>query len=126
MLVADQVALGPEVSPTPFRGTACGLPTVLSVIVIDALRGPDWLGVKATVKVQFAAAARLELQVLVWLKSAALVPLNAMLLITTVEVPVFVTVSAWAPLEVPVSCGAKLRLGGERVSVSGSRSMETL
>lgn len=96
MLVADQVALGPEVSPTPFRGTECGLPTVLSVMVIDALRGPTWVGVKPTVKAQFAPAARLELQVVVWLKSAALVPVNAMLLITTAEVPVFVTVSAWA------------------------------
>jgi hypothetical protein len=65
MLVADQVALGPEVSPTPFRGTECGLPTVLSVIAINALRGPNWLGVKVTVKVQFAPGARLDPHVLV-------------------------------------------------------------
>lgn len=32
-----KLALGPEVSPMPLRATACGLPTVLSVIRIEAL-----------------------------------------------------------------------------------------
>ena len=96
------------------------------MIVIDALRGPTWLAVKVTVKVQFAPAARLEPHVLVWLKSVALVPVSAMLLIATAKAPVLVTVSVCEVLEVPMSCGAKLRLAGERVSVSGSRSMETV
>src|SRR5712692_4744723 len=125
-LVADKVASGPEVSPTPFRETECGLPTVLSVIVIEALRGPNWPGVKVTLMVQFAPAARLEPHVLLWLKSVALVPVSAMLLMTTAEAPVLVTVSACAPLRAPISCGAKLRPEGVRVRVSGSRRMETV
>ena len=87
-LAADKVALGPEVSPTPLRETECGLPTVLSVIVTDALRGPNWLGVKVTLMVQFAPAARLDPHVLLlWLKSAALAPVSAMLLTTTADYP---------------------------------------
>ena len=58
--VDDQVAFGPEISPTPFRETECGLPTVLSVIVIQALLWPNWLGVKVTLIAQDAPAARLD------------------------------------------------------------------
>jgi hypothetical protein len=125
-LVADQVASGPEVSPTPLRETECGLPTVLSVMVIEAVRGPNWLAVRVTLMVQFAPAARLEPHELLWLKSVALVPVTAMRLIITAEVPVLVTVSACAPLRVSTNCGAKLRLAGERVRVSGSRRIETV
>jgi len=39
-LVADKVAFGPEVSPTPLREIAWGLPRVLSVMVVWALLGP--------------------------------------------------------------------------------------
>jgi hypothetical protein len=45
---------------------------------MEALRGPAWLGVKVTLMAQFAPAARLDPHVLLWLKSAALVPVNAM------------------------------------------------
>jgi hypothetical protein len=125
-LVADKVALGPAVSPAPLRETECGLPIVLSVIVIEALRGPNWLGVKVTLMVQFAPAATFESHVLLWVKSAALFPVSAMLLITTAEVPVLVTVSCCALLTVPTSCRPKLRLEGARVRVSGSKRMETV
>jgi hypothetical protein len=50
-----------------------------------------------------------------------LVPDGAILQITTVELPVSVMVSVCEPLGVLMSCGAKFRLGGERVRVSGSR-----
>src|SRR5712692_9350703 len=125
-LAADKVALGPAVSPTPLKAPECGLPIVLSVIVIAALRGPNSLGVKVTLIVQFAPAAMLAPHVLFWLKSAALVSVSAMLLITTAEVPVLLSVSACAPLTAPISCGVKLRLGGARVRVSGSSRMETV
>jgi hypothetical protein len=96
------------------------------VIVIEALRGPKWLGVKVTLMVQFAPAARLDPHELFWLKSVALLPESATLAIVTADVPVLVTVSVCAPLTLPVSCGAKLRLAGERVRVSGSKRMETV
>ena len=119
-LAADQVALGPEVSPTPSKETECGLPTVLSVIVIEAVLWPNWLGVKVTLIVHAAPAARLDPHELFWLKSAALVPESETLAIATADVPVLERVSAWAPLADPISCGPKLRPDGERVRVSGS------
>jgi hypothetical protein len=94
-------------------------------MVIAALRGPNWLGVNITFKVQFAPAAMLDPQVLFWPNSVALIPVIAMLLITTAEAPVLVITSACAPLVVPTSC-VKLRLPGERVSVSGSGRIETV
>ena len=63
-LVADKVALLPAVSPTPLRATECGLPTVRSAIVIEALLGPIWLGVTLTLMTQSALAARLDPQLL--------------------------------------------------------------
>src|ERR1700687_3702378 len=91
MLVADRVALGPGASPTLLRAIECGLPTVLSVIVIEAPLGPIWLGVTLTLMTQFAPAARLDPQVWFWLKSAALVPASATLLMRTGMLPVLVT-----------------------------------
>src|SRR5258708_21132050 len=92
-LVADRVAFELGATPMPSRATECGLPTVLSVIVIDALLGPNWLGMKVTFIAQLAAAARLDPQVLLWLKSAVLVPIRAMPLITTSAPPVLATVT---------------------------------
>ena len=87
-------------------------------MVVEAQCGPNWLAVKVTLMMQFAPAARFDPHVLFWLKSAALVPVNAMVLITTCEVPVLVTVSGSHRVRAPTNCGAKLRLGGERVRVS--------
>jgi hypothetical protein len=58
-VAGNKVAFGPETIPVPVKVTDCGLPVVLSVIVIDALRDPGWLGVKVTWMVQFAPAASL-------------------------------------------------------------------
>src|SRR5216683_8416146 len=82
-LVADRVALGPEVKPMPLKESEWGLPAVSSVTVMEAPLGPGWLGVKVTVIMQFVPAARLEPHVLLWLKS----PPAATLLITTGELP---------------------------------------
>ena len=79
-LVADKVAFGPETSPVPLKPIVCGLPAASSVMVTEAVRGPVWVGLKVTVMVQLAPAARPVPQVLVWLKSVAFVPVTAMLL----------------------------------------------
>jgi hypothetical protein len=77
--------------------------------------------------VQFAPAARLDPHVLLWLKSPALAPVNAMLLITTSELQVLVSISGCAPPIVPINCGAaKFKLVAEKVRVSGSKTMETV
>ena len=36
----DRVAFGPETTPVPVKATDSGLPTPLSVMVIEAFRGP--------------------------------------------------------------------------------------
>lgn len=125
-LVPDKVALDPGTKPTPFNETDCGLPTVSSVMVMEALRGPAWLGVNVTVTVQFAPAARLEPQVLLWPKSAALVPAIVMLLIAKTEPLVLVSVTGCTPLVVPVNCAEKFRLGDERVRLPAPNRMETV
>jgi hypothetical protein len=75
----------------------------LSVIVIEALLGPNWPGVTLTLITQFAPAARLDPQFLFWLKSAALVPASATPLMRTGMLPVLVTVSG-------IGCGGQFTL----------------
>ena len=56
--------------PVPVRLTVCGLPAALSVIDSVPVRVPLCVGLKVTLMVQLASAARLEPQVFVWLKSS--------------------------------------------------------
>ena len=50
----------------PVRLTECGLPAALSVIVIAPVRVPAAVGVKVTLMEQFALAAKVLLQVVVF------------------------------------------------------------
>jgi hypothetical protein len=109
----------------PLSEAKWGLPAVLSVMVIEALRGPNWVGVKVTLMVQFAPAARLDPQVLFWLKSVTFAPERATLAMDTAAVPALVKATVCGPLKTPTSCGAKLRLE-ESVTVSGSKRMESV
>src|SRR5207237_2751834 len=89
--------------PLPLKATVCGLPVALSVILTLALRVPVAVGVKVALMVQEAPAASvLELlgHVLVWAKSALLVPVRAMLLMVRAAVPLLVNVTVWAVLVV--------------------------
>lgn len=58
-----RVAFGPGITPVPLNAMDCGLPTVSSVIISDALCGPMLVGVKTTLIEQLADAARVEPQV---------------------------------------------------------------
>jgi len=118
-LVGDKVALGPESPPTPVKESVCELTTASSVMMIEALRGPNWLGVKVTFSVQLAPAPRLEPQVPLWSKSVALVPVIATLLITSSEPPVLVSVSTCGTLVVPTTNRPKLRPAGAGLRVAG-------
>ena len=69
--------------PVPVRLTFCGLPAALSVIDNVPVRVALCVGLKVTLMVQLASAARLEPQVFVWLKS----PLAAILVILSAVVP---------------------------------------
>ena len=72
----------------------------MSLMLTLALRLPVALGVKVTLMVQVPATARLLGQVLVWAKSAALLPVSAMLLMFKAAVPVLVSVTVRALLVV--------------------------
>ena len=97
--------------PVPVRLTVW-VAGSLSVIVIEPLREPVALGVKVTLRVQLAPAARLEPQVLVWAKS----PLTVMLVIVRVALPVFFSATVWALLLVPTGCSEKVKEAGERLT----------
>ena len=73
---------------------------------------PVAVGLKVTLRVQLALAARLEPQVLVWEKS----PLGLMLLMLSVAFPVFVSVTVWGLLVVPTACAGKVKEAGERLT----------
>ena len=75
--------------PVPVRLTVWVAGLALSVIVIKPVRVPVTTGVKVTLIVQEAPAARLEPQVLVWEKS----PLVTMLVMLRVAVPLFWSVT---------------------------------
>ena len=95
---ADKLTTGPFAVPVPLKLTVCVLPAVppaLSVMVTAPVRAPVAVGLKVTLIVQFAPAARLEVlagQLLVCEKS--LEPaLTAMLAIVRAAVPVLVRVT---------------------------------
>src|SRR6266487_2927041 len=81
----------------------------------EADRLPAADGLKMTETVQLAPAATLTPQVLVWLKSAALVPVIATLVMDKAALPEFETVIVWTALAVLTSWLAKLRLEAESV-----------
>src|SRR5438874_299907 len=87
--------------PVPLSATVCGLPLALSVIDRLALRVPVAVGVKVTLMLQEALAARvvgLMGHMLVWVKSPALVPLIPIVLMVRSALPLLVSVTVWAVL----------------------------
>jgi len=87
--------------------------------VTEAARFPVAVGVKVTLIVQCAPAARLKLlagHVLVSAKSPLLAPLRAILEIVNGPVPLFVSVTVWAALAVVINWPAKVRVSGESVT----------
>src|SRR5579862_880402 len=78
--------------PMPARGSDCGLPVALSVILTEAIRFPIAVGSKVTLIVQLFPGATL-VHVLVCEKSPAFVPEIVTEDTVKVEVPVFVSVA---------------------------------
>ena len=89
--------------PVPLKPTVCGEPDALSVMATEPDRLPAADGLKITETVQLAPAATLTPQVLVWLKSAAFVPVIATLVMDSAALPEFETVMVWAALAVLTS-----------------------
>jgi hypothetical protein len=102
-------------TPVPVRETDCGLPEASSVNARLAVRAPVPVGIKVTLAVQFALAARLDPQLLASEKSPGFVPLSATPEMFIVAVPVLVAVTVWAELVVPMTWLEKDKLDGERL-----------
>ena len=100
----------------PVNGTDCGPPKALSVTVTVPLRAPAALGSKSTLIEQLAPAAIEPLHGLMSDVTTRKFALPATLVILSAAVPVLVRVIVWTGLAVPTSCGAKLRLAGDRLT----------
>ncbi len=106
------------VVPVPLSGTSCGLPAALSVTVKFALRAPVVDGLNVRLMVQLAAAAReLPQVVAVSGKSAASVPVTAMLLMVSAVVPMLVSVTFLTALVRPTAKVPKPRGMGASLAV---------
>jgi hypothetical protein len=104
------------VVPVPVNGTVCGLPGTPSATLTAAVRVPDAVGVKVTVNVQLVFAARLDPQAFAGAgtaKSPGLVPVNVMPAMLSAALPLFVSVTVWAVLVVPIVSLANVRRMGE-------------
>ena len=89
--------------PAPVKETLLGLDGALVVKVRFAVLPVAVVGEKTTLIEQDADAANVPPQVLPFVEnSVAFVPVNVMLLIVNEVLPVFVSVTARLPLEVPV------------------------
>src|SRR5262249_25145086 len=99
--------------PIAARGMLCGLPTALSATMRVALRAPAAPGVTLTLMVQEPGPGT-EVQLLVWLKSAALAPEKETLVTVRVPpLPVFDSVTGMDALLVLTAWAGKLTLVGE-------------
>src|SRR4030088_231447 len=95
--------------PVPFTLMVCGLLLASSVTLSVARRDPIAPGVKGTVIVQFAPAARLAPQLLVSAKSELLTPEKPMLLMLSVTFWPLVNVAVCGVLILPSATEPKAR-----------------
>jgi hypothetical protein len=87
------------------------------VMLTEAVRVPVAVGVKVTLKVQFAPAATVVPQVSAEIaKSPEFVPVTVRLVTSTASVPGFESVTAWAGLVVPTPWVLNVRLLGTSVT----------
>lgn len=103
-----------EATPVPVKGTLCGLPAALSVMLSEEEALPVFVGVKVMLIVQLAFEARVFPQVLVCANSP-LLPLTILMFDNNSDdVPVLVSVTACALLLTPTLWLPKLRLVGDK------------
>jgi hypothetical protein len=92
-LVGERLAAALALPPVPARLTLCGLPEALSVTMMPAVRVPAADGLKVTLIVQLAPAAKLDPQLFVCAKSLALAPDTAMPVILKAAAPELLSVT---------------------------------
>ena len=114
--------LPPDSTPVPVSETVCGLLFALSVTESVRSRVPVVEGVKVTLIVQLAFAAKVEPQSSVSAK-LALTPILAM---SSVPLPLLLNVTDWAGLVVPTSSPTKVKLVGDKVALGGELTALTV
>jgi hypothetical protein len=115
--VGEMVTATAGAVPVPVRGTDWLPPEALSEIVMLAERLPAAEGVNVTIMLQVAPDGTLvNPQVLLWAKSALLVPPTVTPFTVSGALPEFVTVTVWDGLVVPTSCPVKVKVVGESVT----------
>ena len=87
-LVDERLTTAAALVPVPEKVTAWGLPLTLSVMDSEAVRLPLAAGLNVTPTEQLALAGSALPQVLVWVKSLALAPVSAMLVMLIAALPV--------------------------------------
>jgi hypothetical protein len=107
-------------TPVPVRLTVWVAGLALSAMVKEPLREPLAVGVKVTLRVQLALAARLEPQLLVSAKSLLFVPAMVTPVMLSVALPVLVSVMGAAELVVPAIWLPKSYDDGERATKGAS------
>ena len=118
-VVGETAAVG-TATPVPVNDPFCVDPETLlalSVIVTEAPRVPDAVGVKLTVITQLAAGANVAPQVLVCAKSPSFTPVSPMLLISSVSVPVSLSVMVCVALVAPMFVLLNVSDDGVRVAL---------
>src|SRR6185295_631922 len=95
----DTIATGPN--PVPVREMLGAGPEILLFRTMVPLRLPRAVGAKVILTIQTAFGGKLAAQLLVWLKS----PVTVNPLICSASVPVLVTVTLRATLDVLTNCG---------------------
>jgi len=101
--------------PVPVKATVCGLFAASSLKVNVPLRTPITVGVKVTLTVQLLPGASVVPQVLLLIAKS---PLIVMLLIFSVVVPVFVSLTTFAELVVPSTLLLKASFVAESATVA--------
>lgn len=104
--------------PEPTRLTVCGEPKALSVMLRLAARVPAAVGLKMTLMAHDCLSKSRRGQLLVVVKSAALVPPMATELKNIGKKLLGVKVIVWAELATPIFCAANVKELGLTVTVS--------
>src|SRR5437016_3976770 len=105
------------ITPVPLKLTVCGLLLALSLMVSVPALVPVAVGVKVTLRLQPAPAARLEVQPLARVKSVGFAPPVTMLVIAKPTVPVLVRVEDCGALGVATAVLGKMRELGDALAV---------
>jgi hypothetical protein len=121
--VGENETAGDE--PLPIKATVCGLPIALSATEMLAVRVPAATGLNVTAILQLAAAARVEAQVLVSLKSPALVPVMLIPEIFKMALPTLVKVIVDGELGEPTAVEPNVTDVGEN-ETTGDEPLPTV